>query len=119
MKKKYLSRPYMNIQKGTVPTDAYKSGKAVGLLFTLDFLTHQAEGSCVSILDKTENYLKKELKKLGVQIVVRSDGFNISELNKLNVKLEVKTVEVEINSLDDLEINLNMNRGNPMNEGTD
>ena len=100
MKKKYLSRPYMNIQKGTVPTDAYKSGKAVGLLFTLDFLTHQAEGSCTSILNQTEKYIR-------------------SELNKLNVKLEVKTDEVEINSLDDLEINLNMNRGNPMNEGTD
>ena len=100
MKKKYLSRPYMNIQKGTVPTDAYKSGKAVGLLFTLDFLTHQAEGSCTSILNQTEKYIR-------------------SELNKLNVKLEVKTDEVEINSLDDLEINLNMNRGNPFNEGTD
>jgi len=96
----YLSRPYLNIQKGTVPTDAYKSGKAVGLLFTLDFLTHQAEGSCTSILNQTEKYIR-------------------SELNKLNVKLEVKTDEVEINSLDDLEINLNMNRGNPMNEGTD
>ena len=100
MKKKYLSRPYMNIQKGTVPTDAYKSGKAVGLLFTLDFLTHQAEGSCTSILNQTEKYIR-------------------SELNKLNVKLEVKTDEVEINSLDDLEINLNMNRGNPFKEGTD
>ena len=100
MKKKYLSRPYMNIQKGTVPTDAYKSGKAVGLLFTLDFLTHQAEGSGVSILNQTEKYIR-------------------SELNKLNVKLEVKTDEVEIDSLDDLEVNLNMNRGNPMNEGTD
>jgi len=100
MKKKYLSRPYMNIQKGTVPTDAYKSGKAVGLLFTLDFLTHQAEGSCTSILNQTEKYIR-------------------SELNKLNVKLEVKTDEVEIDSLDDLEVNLNMNRGNPMNEGTD
>ena len=100
MKKKYLSRPYLNIQKGTVPTDAYKSGKAVGLLFTLDFLTHQAEGSCTSILNQTEKYIR-------------------SELNKLNVKLEVKTDEVEINSLDDLEINLNMNRGNPFKEGTD
>ena len=96
----YLSRPYLNIQKGTVPTDAYKSGKAVGLLFTLDFLTHQAEGTCTKILNETEKYIR-------------------SELNKLNVKLEVKTDEVEINSLDDLEINLNMNRGNPMNEGTD
>ena len=96
----YLSRPYLNIQKGTVPTDAYKSGKAVGLLFTLDFLTHQAEGSCTSILNQTEKYIR-------------------SELNKLNVKLEVKTDEVEINSLDDLEINLNMNRGNPFKEGTD
>ena len=100
MKKKYLTRPYLNMQKGTVPTDAYKSGKAVGLLFTLDFLTHQAEGQCVSILNQTEKYIR-------------------SELNKLNVKLEVKTDEVEINSLDDLEINLNMNRGNPMHEGTD
>ena len=100
MIKKYLSRPYMNIQKGTFPTDAYKSGKAVGLLFTLDFLTHQAEGQCTSILNQTEKYIR-------------------SELNKLNVKLEVKTDEVEINSLEDLEVNLNMNRGNPMNEGTD
>ena len=56
MIKKYLSRPYMNIQKGTFPTDAYKSGKAVGLLFTLDFLTHQAEGQCTSILNQTEKY---------------------------------------------------------------
>jgi len=99
MAKKYLSRPYLDIKQGTVPASEYKSGKAVALLFVLDYLTHQAEGSCVSILDKTENYLKKELKKLGVQIVVRSDGFNISELK-------------------DLEINLNFNRDNPFNEGT-
>ena len=99
MAKKYLSRPYLDIKQGTVPASEYKSGKAVALLFVLDYLTHQAEGSCVSILDKTENYLKKELKKLGVQIVVRSDGFNISEFK-------------------DLEINLNFNRDNPFNEGT-
>ena len=96
---KYLSRPYLDIKQGTVPTSEYKSGKAVALLFVLDYLTHQAEGSCVSILDKTENYLKKELKKLGVEIVVKTEGFNISELK-------------------DLEVRLNLNRGNPMNEGT-
>ena len=96
---KYLSRPYLDIKQGTVPASEYKSGKAVALLFVLDYLTHQAEGSCVSILNKTENYLKRELKKLGVQIVVRTDGINISELK-------------------DLEIRLNLNRGNPMNEGT-
>ena len=96
---KDLSRPYLNIKKGTQPTDAYKQGKAIALLFVLDYLTHQAEGSCVSILDKTENYLKKELKKLGVEIVVKTEGFNISELK-------------------DLEINLNLNRNNPFNEGT-
>ena len=101
----YLSRPYMNIQKGTVPSDSYKAGKSVGLLFTLDFLTHQAEGSCTSILNQTEKYIR-------------------SELNKLGVKLEVKTEEVEINNLNDLEVNLelkeqfNMKRGNPFNEGT-
>ena len=101
----YLSRPYLNIQKGTVPTDAYKSGKAVGLLFTLDFLTHQAEGSCTSILNQTEKYIR-------------------SELNKLGVKLEVKTDEVEINDLNDFEVNLelqeqfNMKRGDPFKEGT-
>ena len=103
---KVLSRPYMNIQKGTVPSDSYKAGKAVGLLFTLDFLTHQAEGQCTSILNQTEKYIR-------------------SELNKLNVKLEVKTDEFEINNLNDLEVNLelseqfNMNRGNPFKEGTD
>ena len=96
---KYLSRPYLDIKQGTVPASEYKSGKAVALLFVLDYLTHQAEGSCVSILNKTENYLKRELKKLGVQIVVRTDGINISELK-------------------DLEIRLNLNRGNPLNEGT-
>ena len=99
MTTKYYSRPYLDIKKGTVPNSEYKSGKAVALLFVLDYLTHQAEGSCVSILNKTENYLKRELKKLGVEIVVRTDGINISELK-------------------DLEINLNLNRGNPLNEGT-
>ena len=96
---KHLSRPYLDIKQGTVPAGEYKSGKAVALLFVLDYLTHQAEGSCISILDKTEKYLKKELKKLGVEIVVKTEGFNISELK-------------------DLEINLNLNRGNPFNEGT-
>ena len=99
MTKKYLTRPYFDIKQGTVPAGEYKSGKAVAFLFVLDYLTHQAEGSCVSILDKTENYLKRELKKLGVEIVVKSEGFNISELK-------------------DLEIRLNLNRGNPLNEGT-
>ncbi len=95
----------MNIQKGTVPSDSYKAGKAVGLLFTLGFLVHQAEGSCTKILNQTEKYL-------------------YSELNKLGVKLEVKTDEVEIDNLNDLEVNLelqeqfNMNRGNPFKEGT-
>ena len=71
----------------------------------MDFLTHQAEGSCTSILNQTEKYIR-------------------SELNKLGVKLEVKTEEVEINNLNDLEVNLelkeqfNMKRGNPFNEGT-
>ena len=97
--KKYLSRPYYDIKQGTVPASEYKSGKAVALLFVLDYLTHQAEGSCVSILNQTETYLKKELKKLGVEIVVRTDGINISELK-------------------DLEIRLNFNRSNPINEGT-
>ena len=69
-------------------------------MFVLDFLTHQAEGRCVSILNQTEEYLKKELKKLGVQI-------------------EVKTDEVNINSIDDIEVYFNMNRENPFNEGTD
>tara|TARA_B100001123_G_scaffold394691_1_gene475672 strand:+ start:52 stop:351 length:300 start_codon:yes stop_codon:yes gene_type:complete len=97
---KYLSRPYLNIKKGSNPTDAYKQGKAIALLFVLDYLTHQAEGRCVQILNKTENYLKTELKKLGVQI-------------------EVKTDEVDINSIDDIEVYFNMNRENPFNEGTD
>ena len=100
MTKQYLSRPYLDIKEGTVPPSEYKSGKAVALLFVLDYLTHQAEGSCVSILNKTENYLKRELKKLGVEIVVSTKEFNIAELR-------------------DLEINLNFNRDNPMNEGTD
>ena len=97
---KHLSRPYLNIKKGSQPTDAYKQGKAIALLFVLDYLTHQAEGRCIQILDKTEKYLKSELKKLGVQI-------------------EVKTDEVNINSIDDIEVYFNMNRGNPFNEGTD
>ena len=96
---KYLSRPYYNIRKGSHPNSEYNSGKAIALLFVLDYLTHQAEGTCVTILDKTEDYLKKELKKLGVQ-------------------LEVKTDEVNINSIDDIEVYLNMKRDNPMNEGT-
>ena len=93
------SRPYFNIKRGTLPTDQYKSGKAIALLFVLDFLTHQAEGSCVKILNQTEDYLKAELKKLGVQIEVKSD-------------------EIKINSMEDIEIRLNMNRDNPENEGT-
>jgi len=96
---KDLTRPYLNIKKGTQPTDAYKQGKAIALLFVLDYLTHQAEGRCISILNQTEEYLKTELKKLGV-------------------KLEVKTDEININSIDDIEVNLNMNRENPFNEGT-
>lgn len=96
---KDLSRPYLNIKKGTQPTDAYKQGKAIALLFVLDYLTHQAEGRCIEILNLTEMYLKKELEKLGV-------------------KLEVKTDEVIINSIDDIEVHLNMDRENPFNEGT-
>ena len=96
---KYLSRPYLDIKEGTVPPSEYKSGKAVALLFVLDFLIHQAEGRCTTILNQTENYLKKELKKLGVEIIVKTDGFNISELK-------------------DLEVRLNLNRSNPLNEGT-
>ena len=100
MNKKYLSRPYLDIKKGTVPNSEYKSGKAVALLFALDYLTHQAEGQCIKILDQMEKYLHREIKKLGVEIVVSTKEFNIAELR-------------------DLEINLNFNRDNPMNEGTD
>ena len=100
MNKKYLSRPFLDIKKGTVPAGEYKSGKAVALLFALDYLTHQAEGSCIKILNQTEKYLQEEIKKLGVEIVVSTKEFNIAELK-------------------DLEINLNLNRDNPLNEGTD
>ncbi len=96
---KYLTRPFLDIKKGTVPNSEYKSGKAVALLFALDYLTHQAEGSCVKILDQMEKYLHREIKKLGVEIVVSTKEFNIAELR-------------------DLEINLNLNRDNPLNEGT-
>ena len=99
MTKKYYSRPYLDIKKGTVPNSEYKSGKAVALLFALDFLTHQAEGQCVKILDQMEKYLHKEIKKLGVEITVSTNEFNIAELR-------------------DLEIRLNLNRNNPMKEGT-
>jgi hypothetical protein len=99
MTKKYYSRPYLDIKKGTVPNSEYKSGKAVALLFALDFLTHQAEGQCVKILDQMEKYLHKEIKKLGVEITVSTNEFNIAELR-------------------DLEIRLNLNRNKPMNEGT-
>ena len=99
MTKKYYSRPYLDIKKGTVPNSEYKSGKAVALLFALDFLTHQAEGQCVKILDQMEKYLHAEIKKLGVEITVSTNEFNIAELR-------------------DLEIRLNLNRNNPMNEGT-
>ena len=93
------TRPYLNIKKGSHPTDQYKSGKAIALLFVLDFLTHQAEGQCVKILNQTEDYLKAELKKLGVQIEVNCD-------------------EIKVNSMEDIEVHLNMNRDNPMSEGT-
>ena len=96
---KYLSRPYYNIRKGSHPNSEYNSGKAIALLFVLDFLTHQAEGTCVTILDKTEDYLKKELKKLGVEVVVSTKEFNIAELK-------------------DLEVKLNFNREYPWNEGS-
>ena len=99
MTKKYYSRPYLDIKKGTVPNSEYKSGKAVALLFALDFLTHQAEGQCVKILDQMEKYLHAEIKKLGVEITVSTNEFNIAELR-------------------DLEIRLNLNRNNPMKEGT-
>ena len=100
MTKKYLTRPFLDIKKGTVPNSEYKSGKAVALLFALDYLTHQAEGQCIKILDQMEKYLHKEIKKLGVEIVVSTKEFNIAELR-------------------DLEVNLNLNRSNPFNEGTD
>ena len=100
MKSTYLSRPYLDIKQGTVPNSEYKSGKAVALLFALDYLTHQAEGNCVKIINKMEKYLQSEIKKLGVEIVVSTKEYNISELK-------------------DLEINLNLNRGNPLKEGTD
>ena len=58
MNKQYLSRPYLDIKKGTVPASEYKSGKAVALLFCLDYLIHQAEGSAVKILDQMEKYLQ-------------------------------------------------------------
>ena len=99
MTKKYLTRPFLDIKQGTVPNSEYKSGKAVALLFALDYLTHQAEGQCIKILDQMEKYLHKEIKKLGVEIVVSTKEFNIAELK-------------------DLEINLNLNRNNPFNEGT-
>ena len=99
MTTKYYSRPYLDIKKGTVPTSEYKSGKAVALLFCLDYLIHQAEGSAVKILDQMEKYLQAEIKKLGVEITVSTNEFNIAELR-------------------DLEIRLNLNRGNPLNEGT-
>ena len=99
MTKKYLTRPFLDIKKGTVPNSEYKSGKAVALLFALDYLTHQAEGQCIKILDHMEKYLHREIKKLGVEIVVSTKEFNIAELK-------------------DLEINLNLNRSNPFNEGT-
>ena len=54
MAKKYLTRPYLDIKTGTVPDSEYKAGKAVALLFVLDYLIHQAEGTAVKILDKTE-----------------------------------------------------------------
>ena len=100
MAKKYLTRPFLDIKKGTVPNSEYKSGKAVALLFALDYLTHQAEGQCIKILGQMEKYLHREIKKLGVEIVVSTKEFNIAELR-------------------DLEVNLNLNRGNPLNEGTD
>ena len=99
MNKKYLSRPFLDIKKGTVPNSEYKSGKAVALLFVLDYLIHQAEGTAVKILDKTEKYLHKELKKLGVEVVVSTKEFNIAELK-------------------DLEVKLNFNREYPWNEGS-
>ena len=99
MTKQYLTRPFLDIKQGTVPNSEYKSGKAVALLFALDYLTHQAEGQCIKILDQMEKYLHREIKKLGVEIVVSTKEFNIAELR-------------------DLEINLNLNRGNPLNEGT-
>ena len=99
MTKKYLTRPFLDIKQGTVPAGEYKSGKAVALLFALDYLTHQAEGTAVKIINQMEKYLHKEIKKLGVEIVVSTKEFNIAELR-------------------DLEINLNLNRGNSLNEGT-
>ena len=59
MAKKYLTRPYLDIKTGTVPDSEYKAGKAVALLFVLDYLIHQAEGTAVKILDKTEKYLQE------------------------------------------------------------
>tara|TARA_Y100000401_G_scaffold117264_1_gene125383 strand:- start:292 stop:609 length:318 start_codon:yes stop_codon:yes gene_type:complete len=100
--KTHLSRPYLDIDKNTLPASEYKSGKAVALLFALDFLEHYAEGSAVNILKQMENYLKKELKKLNVKIVVKTD-----------------VVDLSTAQLKDLDIRLNLNRENPLNEGTD
>ena len=49
-----------------------------------------------------ENYLKKQLKDLKVKIVVKTD-----------------VVDLSTAQLKDLDIRLNLNRENPLKEGTD
>ena len=100
--KTHFSRPYLDIDKRTLPNSEYKSGKAVALLFALDFLEHYAEGSAVNILKQMEKYLQKQLRDLKVKIVVKTDVVDLS------------TAQIK-----DLDIRLNLNRGNPFKEGTD
>ena len=97
-----FSRPYLDIDKNSLPTSEYKSGKEVALLFALDFLEHYAEGSAVNVLRQMENYLKKQLKDLKVKIVVKTD-----------------VVDLSTAQLKDLDIRLNLSRENPLKEGTD
>ena len=95
-------------------------GSGTGLLYLqlaqrTDALTIDAVEINAAAYEQTVENFEQSVK----DVLNQTEKYIRSELNKLNVKLEVKTDEVEINSLEDLEVNLNMNRGNPMNEGTD
>ena len=83
MAKKYLTRPFLDIKKGTVPNSEYKSGKAVALLFALDYLTHQAEGQCIMLyyqslsIHFSANPTSLQPRDFNSQMIFENIGFKI------------------------------------------
>lgn len=79
--------------------NAFQEGKALGFLYALNNIQNEQEGSFRSVVNGHIQYLKREIKKLGLNIVVTTD-------------------KQQPTTIDDLSIYFNMDRENPFNEGT-